>query len=164
MERTIIIECQSCLGTGLVKKKGHAACECHHCNGTGKTEFTYNEFEGRKKMEGITRVFPYCPSLNNRFLYMDKDCKKDGQTLHFSQYGCTYEEWLKGKKANPMEELYCPAQFCLGNTNNIKTENAPCSRCVEGFEKGICYCSYYDDKSKCWKEWHKKTNKLIGKI
>lgn len=155
MKRTIIIECQSCLGTGLVKKEGQAACECSYCKGTGKTEFTYNEFEGRKEVEGITRVFPYCPALDNQFFYRDEDYKKrDGQILHFSQYGCTYKEWIKGKKPIPMEELYCPAEFYLGDTSNIK-EKAPCSRCINGFQIGGCYCHYYGDKLKCWEEWNK---------
>ena len=48
MKRTIVIECQACGGTGLYKgmaERDGAAVVCSCCNGTGKTEFTYNEFE-----------------------------------------------------------------------------------------------------------------------
>ena len=50
--KKIIIECSSCKGTGLYKgvsERDNCAVVCSVCNGTGKVDFFYNEFEGRKK-------------------------------------------------------------------------------------------------------------------
>lgn len=160
MKRTIIIECKACSGTGLHKnnkeESGGAAVECRECSGTGKTEFTYTEFEGRKEMKGITRVFPLCASDHNyQHFHTDKDYEtRDGKTLHFSQYGCSYEDWKNGVKPAPMEEIYCPAEYCLNDTTDI--ERTPCSRCESGASIGGCL--WYDDKAKCWEEWHKNND------
>ena len=156
MERTIIIACKACCGTGLHKESDGAAVECHQCGGTGKTEFTYTEFEGRKNMNGVTRVFPCCASDNNyKSFYTDKDYEtRNGNTLHFSQYGCSYDDWKDGVKPSPMEEMYCPAEYCLTNTSDV--ENAPCSLCESGASLGGCV--WYYNKAKCWEEWHKNND------
>lgn len=54
-------------------------------------------------------------------------------------------------KPAPMEEMYCPAEYCLNNTSDI--EKAPCSRCKSG--ASISGCVWYYDKAKCWEEWNK---------
>lgn len=158
MERTIIIECKACGGTGLhrEKKSNRAAVECCKCGGTGKTEFTYTEFEGRKEMKGVNRVFPVCACYhNNGYFTADKDyVTRDGEVLHFSKYGCSYTEWKNGVKPAPMEEMYCPTEYCLEDTSH--TENAPCSRCESG--KSLSGCLWYDSKEKCWEEWHKNND------
>lgn len=156
MKRTIVIECQSCDGTGLHKQSDGAAVECRYCGGTGKTEFVYNDFEGRKEMKGVTRVFPCCASDHNyHYVHTDKDLvTREGETLHFSQYGCSYTDWKNGVKPAPMEEMYCPAEYQLKVCSDV--ENAPCSRCKSG--AAIGGCQFYWDKAKCWKEWHKNNS------
>lgn len=155
MERTIIIECKSCLGTGLNKKNDGAAVECCNCKGTGKTKFTYNEFEGIKQLKGVTRVFPCLATYHDNHFYTDKDYETaEGEILHFSNYGCSYEEWRKGAKPTPMEEMYCPAEYCLKDPTDI--ENAPFSRCKSGASIGGC--NWYCEKAKCWEEWHKNND------
>ncbi len=152
MKRTIVIECPSCKGTGLYKgvwERDGAAVICWDCKGTGKTEFTYNEFEGRKEREDVTRVF----EGNFGYTHSDKDTTtKEGVTFHFSKYGCSYEEWKKGIKPTPMEELYCPYVYC-----NEGRGNEPCNRCKQGLKGfgSISNCKFYSDKAKCWEEWHK---------
>lgn len=157
MKRTIIIECKACGGTGLHKESAGAAVECRQCKGTGKTEFTYTEFKGRKEAKGVTRVFPICASDKKyEHFYTDEDYVSgySGETLHFSQYGCSYEEWKAGVKPTPMEELYCPNEYCREDTSDI--ENAICSRCKTG--ASVTGCIWYDSKQKCWEEWHKKND------
>ncbi len=156
MKRTIIIECQACGGTGLYKgiaERDGAAVVCSHCHGTGKTEFTYNEFEGRKEMDGVTRVF----EGSFGYVHTDKDTTtEEGRTLHFSQYGCSYEEWKAGVEPTPMEELYCPYIY-----RNRGIGNEPCSRCktgCKGWGGSISDCKFYSDKAKCWEEWHKNND------
>ena len=139
MKRTITIECQACGGTGLYKgmcERDGAAVVCEQCHGTGKTEL---------------RVF--VGSFG--YFHTDKDTStEDGKTLHFSQYGCSYEDWKAGVKPTPMEELYCPYIY-----RNLGIGNAPCSRCktgCAGIGGRISACRFYSDKAKCWEEWHKK--------
>ena len=156
MKRTIVIECKSCGGTGLKKsllEQGKSAVICTSCNGTGKINFTYKKFKGRKEMRGITRVF----AKDLGYIHSDTDIStKNGEILHFSQYGCTYEEWKKGVKPTPMEELYCPYIY----SENHGIGNEPCSRCNIGNKEygNIKKCKFYSDKSNCWKEWHKNND------
>ncbi len=154
MKRTIVIECETCNGTGLHRECGGAAVVCGSCKGTGKTEFTYNEFEGRKEMEGITRVFPNCAGDKNYYYFhIDKDYViGEGEVLHFSKYGCSYSEWKDGVEPTPMEEMYCPAEYILEDKTDV--ENAPCSFCKDGASSDGC--KFYWEMSKCWDEWHKR--------
>ena len=156
MERTIIIECTSCGGTGLEQESDVAAIVCYDCKGSGKTEFTYNEFEGKKEMKGVTRVFPFVSYCSHHYYSCsDKDFEStDGEILHFSQYGCSYQEWKNGVKPKPMEELFCPTEYFLEDGDDL--ENAPCCRCKSGASIGGCI--WYYDKAQCWKEWHKKND------
>lgn len=111
MKRTITIECKFCGGTGLYKgmaERDGCAVICSSCQGTGKTEFTYNEFEGRKPMENVTRVF----EGSFGYIHSDKNCTtEEGKTIHFSQYGCTYEEWQKG--VHQLLWRNCTALMCI---------------------------------------------------
>ena len=157
MTRTIVIECPDCGGTGLYKgknEKGTCAVVCFKCNGTGKTEFTYNEFEGRKEMNDVTRVF------GASFGYVHYDCDHvtdEGETLHFSQYGCSYEDWKNGAVPAPMEELYCP-NLCslLYGFKGLVTLPSCLIGCRTGSFTSIPLCSFLPKKEQCWEEWHKK--------
>jgi len=58
--KEITIECSGCNGSGLyvgMAERDGSAVICHHCKGTGKTTFKYNEFTGLKIREDILRVF-----------------------------------------------------------------------------------------------------------
>jgi len=153
MTHKITIECKSCSGTGLYQGMGErdgAAVVCSNCNGTGHVEFSYNDFTGKKVLEGVTRVyqkgFGYC--IGTKDIITDK-----GDLIRFSKFGCTYEEWLNGKTPRHIEDLQCP-YLC----DNRGMGNEPCSRCQEGLPGfgTITSCTFYSDKAKCWKEYNKK--------
>lgn len=153
MRQTIAVECEDCKGTGLFKgvaERGGAAVVCSCCHGTGKREITYNKFEGRKEIAGVTRVFEGVSG----YLHSDEDITtKDGKTLHYSQYGCSYDAWKSGVNPTPMEELYCPLEY----HSNTSVNGKPffCGLCAEDYsEESIKDCYFYDRKEMCWKEWH----------
>lgn len=152
MKKTVEIECNACHGTGLYQGYGErhgAAVICCKCNGLGKVDFSYTEFEGRKEMPGVTRVFKPVPFFPQSGI---DETTKDGSVLHFSRFGVSYEEWKNGSEPLPMEELYCPYEY-----NGRKTY--PCSRCKEGCMSSVGEkCHFYSDKAKCWEEWHKTNN------
>ena len=154
-QKTITIECPDCKGTGLYvgcAERDGAAVVCYMCNGTGQKEYKYREFTGRNKRSNVKRVFR--PS--NYVIGADDIVNDEGVTLHFSRYGCTYEEWLNGADPKPMEELVCPYMH-----DNRGMGNEPCSRCArQPYTARINQCRYFSDKANCWKEYH--ANKYEG--
>ena len=100
---SVEVECSACEGTGLyVGWTCHdgAAQVCRECGGTGFQTISYTPFTGRKKKEGIKKVFQYTPW---RHLYPTDHTFDDG-TFFFSRYGCTYEEWENGVTPKPIPE------------------------------------------------------------
>ena len=159
-KKQIIVECEceECGGTGLYTRNSTydgAAFVCLSCDGTGKIEISYIKFEGRKEKEGIIRVFE--KDFGNTVYGKDTDV--DGKLIRFSKYGCSYEDWKKGVKLIPIEELHCP--FIHYNCSAFGSlEKTPCSRCIDGVSnKGWAYdCTYFSDKAECWKEWHRNND------
>ena len=151
--KEIQIECPACHGTGLYQgmcEQDGCAVVCTKCDGKGYTTFQYNEFTGKKVKEGIKRVF----GKTCGFVHGPEDYKcEDGTVLHFSQYGCTYGEWLDGKEPRPMEELVCPYVYY-----NKGIGSEPLDKCRENLELGmrIPECKCYKDKDECWQEFHRK--------
>ena len=77
--KSIKIECRACAGAGIYPGFGdmdETGCVCHKCGGTGEYEFHFNDFTGRKKLDGIRRVIPAT--------HYNEDCSLG------------YEEWLRG--------------------------------------------------------------------
>lgn len=151
--KTIIIECPSCKGTGLYRgmaERDKCAVVCSTCKGTGKTEYSYNEFTGRKIQKDVKRVF----KDSCGYVHSDNNVEyENGKTIKFEEGGCTYEEWLDGVEPKPVKDLYCPYIW-----NNKGIGNEPCSRCKEG-HKGFGYisnCIFYSDKAKCWEEYESR--------
>jgi hypothetical protein len=152
------VECQACKGTGLYKgfaERGGAAVVCHNCKGTGEVTFTYQyeEFTGRKDIDNVTRVFQ--GSFGYGLSDSDVTCK-DGRVLHYSQYGCTYEDWKNGVVPTHMKELYCP---CQAYNNGIGNE--PLDRCRESNHWGslISDCPNHADKMRCWRMFEENQTK-----
>lgn len=154
-ETTIVIECPKCNATGLYvgqDERMGAAIICPECKGTGKQKITYKKFTGRKETCGIKRVF--AASFGCVHYGEDFRRKYDKKTLHFSRYGCTYEDWKKGKEPIPMEELYCPWRYYdLDHNSEFYSR---CEKSCEG-AKFVCpsNCQYCFTFEECWKEWHK---------
>lgn len=151
--KTISINCKSCKGTGLYRglcERGKSAVVCSACKGTGKFEFEYEPFNGRVKRSDVKRVF-----LPSAYAISHKDViTVDGIPLHFSKFGCSYEEWLEGKDPAPMEELECPAI-----TFNAGMGHEPLERCKakdKVWGGSITRCPHYDDKAECWKQYWAK--------
>jgi hypothetical protein len=101
-------ECPLCGGTGLYRgccEKDGAAVVCNSCNGTGKCTFRAKPFTGQKVARGVERVF----DSSHGYGVTSKDViTADGVELPFSQWGCTYEEWLAGATPVPLKGLVCP--------------------------------------------------------
>jgi len=147
---TIEIECASCKGTGLYKGAGErdgAAVVCSECKGTGKVDFSYNEFTGRKLMDGVTRVYHGNYKLHGKII-SDKDVvDEDNKMIKFSQYGCTYDKWINGGTPVHFKCLYCPYE-----ADNSGEGNEPLERCQKGIGKSqkIADCGFYYEKETCW--------------
>lgn len=152
MEKTITIECKSCKGTGLYKgmaEKDNCATVCTVCRGTGKSDFTYNEFEGKKLRTDVKRVF----GNTCGYIHSDKDTTtRDGKLIKFSEGGCTYEEWINGNEPNPVKDLYCPYIW-----NNKGIGNEPLEDCKEHCKGlgNISNCEIYHRKHECWTKLEK---------
>ena len=79
--------------------------------------------------------------------------------LHFSQYGCTYSEWLSGVEPRPMEELCCPYLYY-----NKGIGSEPLEKCHIDFGSRIYDCKHYKDKAECWKEYHKNNGYALAEL
>jgi len=145
--KKIEIECKACKGTGLYQgmaERDKCAVVCHTCKGTGKDTFTYNKFTGRKVREDIERVF----AGSFGYVHTHKDVIVDGRSVNFTEGGCTYQEWLNGKKPEPVKDLYCPYFW----------DREELSKCNLFAGDKINECPHYEDKSECWEEWEKKND------
>ena len=156
-QRRIVIEyeCDKCHGTGLYRgvcEKDGAAVVCHYCNGSGSVIKTVIPFEGKKRLEGVKRVYD---SAYNRFISAVDLMGDDGRIIEFSKWGCTYEEWLAGVEPAPMKGLVCPyLQYNKGIGHEPLGE-----KCIEGIGPisfPIDKCKHYADKAKCWEEFEQK--------
>lgn len=150
------IVCQSCGGTGLYsgmsERKGCAVI-CNDCDGTGREqfEFEYEVFKKRKGRKDIKRVFKdscgygSCPNDYTT---------KEGRVIHYSKGGCTYQEWVKGVKPLPVEDLYCPMSWesqHIQNDDNKHYKTLYSPRCSPSLSCGcISDCKLFSDKAKCW--------------
>ena len=154
MKEKIEVECGFCGGTGLFMDcygvNGGAAVVCHTCNGSGHVTMEYTPWNGKlKRRNGVKRVFDETYGYD---IYAEDTPDVSGNTIHFSQYGCTYEEWLEGVKPRPIEELRCPfsydrrmAQKACGCKNEMSTTYF------------IPDCSHFKDKAECWKKFNAKS-------
>jgi len=154
-------ECGSCKGTGLyvgMAERDGAAVVCHTCKGSGKVSHyqKHPKFKGRKKRDGVERVFHTASGYG--IVAHDVTVEKTGETLHFSRFGCTYEDWLKGAKPKPIEELHCPYQH---TNQGMQSSDHPANalykeRCNSGLYAGmwIPECKLRSDMATCWKQYH----------
>ena len=149
-KRQIEIECRQCKGTGLYKgtcEQHGAAVVCCSCKGTGHVTMEYTPWGGElKARDDVQRVF----ESSHGFILSAKDEKNDdGQIVHFSQYGCTYREWLSGVKPRPVEELICPCRYNQSKATNM-------FGCTHKLQQGfkISSCSEYEHKAECWEKFN----------
>ncbi len=151
-------ECKKCKGTSLyfgMAERDGARIVCYSCKGLGKvkTHLVFEKFFNRKVDKGAKRVYEngmgYCIT--------HKDITdKEGNFFPFSQYGCSYAEWLNGKKPLPLEFLGCPYLETRQGLQSKDKNNLYKSRCKNNLGCGnITDCKLYNDKQKCWKIFNK---------
>lgn len=142
------VECDVCGGTGLysgMAERDECAVVCSYCKGTGKATISYNEFTGRKKKNGIKRVF----ARSCGFVHSHKDIVVNGKEIKFSEGGCTYNEWLNGAKPKPVKDLYCPYMW-----DNKGIDKEPLDNCKDvGLGGSISDCKHFNNKHICWKRY-----------
>lgn len=152
------IECSSCDATGLYKgmgEGGKSAVVCYTCDGTGFVMRSFKLFLHRKVRTGIKRVF------KSSFGYGHSDTDytmKEGGTIEFSKGGCTYEDWLKGKKPKPVKDLYCPYLWTNQELQTKDKNNLYKNQCNKNISVGdsISDCKNFKTKSKCWEIYEGK--------
>lgn len=151
-------QCEDCKGTGIyvgIAERGGAGVICWRCKGTGsiKVRVTFKKFNGRGIREGIKRVFH--PSSYVLKADDSDTTDKNGKpvTFHYSRYGATYEEWLKGKDPTPMEELECPYEHTKQGLQSKDVNGLYKTRCSNADLLGryISHCKFHNHKAKCWK-------------
>jgi len=146
-------ECGSCGGTGLyvgIAEKNGAAVVCSSCEGTGKVKVreVFAEFTGRKRKNGVKRVYETAGGYG----ITAEDVTVDGKTYHFSQYGVAYKDWLNGEKPLPIEEIHCPYQHTSQNLQCHDVNGLYKKRCNKNLGFGlISECKLRKEMAKCWK-------------
>lgn len=146
--------CQSCKATGLYVGMGErdgAAVVCHTCKGTGKAvhKFEYEDFTGRKRREGVKRVYEVNPGI----------CIGTGKTGEYALPdfgGMPYGEWIEDKPFKiGMEnrKFTCPAWWYQTANYDLKPDWDECNSNLGGTFSG---CSEFCNKAKCWKRWDKE--------
>lgn len=127
-----------------------AVMVCPFCKGEGHVNYTYNEFKGRKIIDGVKRVFAdsfgYVHSSETTHFTNIGD-------IHFEDGGCTYEEWLNGAEPRPVKDLYCPYIWSSG-----RLDDKLLLRCREGGRSSVMFkasedCPFFNDKIKCWEQY-----------
>ena len=149
-DRTFVLEgecqCDTCKGSGLYQgmcEKDGAAVTCNRCDGTGKIQIksSYVKFTSRKIKKNVNRV--YDDSMG--YVITDHDVTQHGVHYPFGQYGCAYEDWLKGAKPIPLKFLGCPM------IHDQCEARKKIKRCDDKNWGGkISDCQHYQDKAKCW--------------
>ncbi len=149
------IQCKACEGTGLyvgVCERDGAAVICRECNGTGKYRyvFEYGEFTGRKRKEGVTRVY------RDGYGYVISPGKvnfKGIGMVDMDKEGVSYEEFEKGTMPGHIKKLACPLLADQCACYSIPGFVKECERLHGGYIGRIDNCSYWDNRDECWKRF-----------
>ena len=153
-------ECGACKGTGLyvgMAERDGAAVICTRCDGTGRVvhQASYPKFKGRKKRDDVRRVYHTAGGYG--ITTQDITTEK-GETIHFSRFGCSYEDWLKGDKPKPIEELHCPYIHTNQSMQDRDHEAYPLykERCNQEALLGgwISDCKLFNKKAECWLRYY----------
>lgn len=151
------VECPHCGGTGLYQgmaERGGAAVVCYYCHGSGKlhVKHEYTAFTKRKDREGVKRVFKTAGGYG----ISDLDIiTPEGKEIHFSRFGCSYEDWKKGVAPLAIRELHCPLQHFEQGTEEGEwlKDKGPCV-------KNLSIGGYIPDcsskhRAECWEQCDK---------
>lgn len=141
-------ECPTCSGTGLytgVAEKEGAAVICHGCKGAGFDTFrmTYHEFTGRKKRDGVTRVYATNPGIG----------LKSGAVSG----GVPVEQWERDcdspfAPGAEMREETCPAWWYQSADYSKQPK---WKECTHGM---FIKCPHFENKRACWERWDREND------
>lgn len=141
-------QCDSCQGTGLYVgfSRGGAAVVCTTCKGTGKqrNSVAYQEFTGRKKKEGVTRV--YASSCG---ICLHPEVVPGGVSLD------QWEEVPPSVKEHGTEirEHTCPAWYYQTVDDAQQPKWKECER---SWGRRFSQCEHFGEKDKCWKRFDRE--------
>ncbi|HUT57036.1 MAG TPA: hypothetical protein VNA25_04065 [Phycisphaerae bacterium] len=151
-------QCKSCGGTGLyvgLAERSGAAVVCHVCKGSGchHVKVEYDDFTGRNKRKGVTRVLQANPGI----------CVGAGKGGEFTLGdfgGMPCADWARGKPFPPgseMRQFTCPAWWYQTADYDLKPDWDECIGC--GSFSG---CEHFQTKAKCWQRWDKENTAIAG--
>jgi hypothetical protein len=165
-EIDIEIQCTSCDGTGLyigMAEKDGAAVICSTCKGTGKSTFkrTFAKYHGRVRRDDVDRVY----QTAGGYVIGSKNFETpDKKTIRFAESGVAYEEWFRGAKPLPIEDLHCPYQH---THQEMRSSDHPANalykrRCDAVLTLGgtISSCKLRRDMTRCWDLY----KELVGQV
>ena len=135
---TIEVECDACGGTGIsgMGEDNRTGVICYQCEGSGKSEISYEEFTGRKRKKWIKHVYQCNPGV------------KVGGADPARFGGMSYKDWLSGKpfpEKSENRECTCPAWWYQTADYNLKPEWDECL--VVG---AFSLCPHFEHKASCW--------------
>jgi hypothetical protein len=143
-------KCRACGGTGLYAGRGEAAgaaIVCYVCKGTGRHRFRheYEEFTGRLKRPGVTRVYETNPGIR----------VGEGKGFRLEDFGgLPLEDWEAGLPFGPGTEnrrFTCPCWWYQTADYKLKPAWSEC-----GTLGSFSQCPYFGRKSECWERWDRE--------
>lgn len=151
------IECQSCNGTGVYQgmaERDGAAVVCRTCNGTGEHlyKFSYSEFTGKKRKEGVKRVYKGGYGF---VIAPGKLSFKNIGEVDMAKEGVSYDEFLEGELPGHVKTLACPMMADQGACHKIKGFVDECDTLDGGSLLGklLSRCNYQEHKANCWRRF-----------
>lgn len=153
----MIIQCQACNGTGVYSGCGEgrgAAVVCYRCKGTGEYNyrFEYEEFTGKKKAEGIKRVYKsgYGYKIGTGLINFDRVGLVD-----MDNEGVSYDEFMNGKLPGHIKRLACPMLADQSKCHDIKGFTKECDKLHGSTLLGISLsrCNNQINKGECWERF-----------
>jgi hypothetical protein len=142
--------CPECKATGVYigfAEKDGAGCACSACKGTGelKHHVEYEEFEGKRRCEGLKKVYPYNPGV----------CLRAN-----GQGGMGYDEFFAGMpfpRGSEPRVQSCPAWYYQGADYMLKPDWKEC-----GYGSFLA-CQHFGTKHLCWARWDRENPEEVSK-
>jgi hypothetical protein len=159
------VECPSCKGTGVYAGRGEGegtSVVCYNCKGTGayNYKYEYEEFQGRRKKEGVKRVYQsgYGYKIGTGVVNF-----QDGiGPIDMDKEGISYEDFVDGKMPDHTRGLACPLLADQGTCHKIEGFFDKCNELHGSSLVGvkITKCSNRKNKHECWKRFDKQSNNV----